>query len=195
MTERNEQIIMMKIQAGIPKKFWNARLKDCYYTSIKIPDICKSYFLTGIVGSGKTWVASAIANALIEEVPAPENEWDTPRTPVLFRNVPDFFYNLRKGYNRRGETEAEIIGSMMKAPYLILDDCGAEKSSDWTLDRLYLVINSRYENDLPMVITSNLSLDEIGEKIHDRIASRLLEMCNVKKFPNKDWRKGIKKGG
>jgi len=39
-----------------------------------------------------------------------------------------------------------------------------------------------------MVITSNLSLDEMRERIHDRIASRLLEMCIVKKFPNKDWR-------
>ena len=187
--ERKEQIIRMKILSGIPKKFWNAKLKDCFYKTIQIPDIRKSYFLTGIVGSGKTWVASAIANALIEEMPVLKNEWDEAISPVLWKNVPDFFYDLRKGYGKKGETEAGIIDVMMRAAYLILDDLGAEKRSDWTLDRLYLVVNSRYENNQPIIITSNLSLDEIGEKIHDRIASRMTEMCVKKKFPNKDWRK------
>ena len=75
---------------------------------------------------------------------------------------------------------------------LTLDDLGAEKISDFTVDRLYLIIDSRYSNMKKIIITSNLTLNDIKNKIHDRLASRIGEMCKIIIMPNKDLRIELK---
>ena len=73
---------------------------------------------------------------------------------------------------------------------LILDDMGAEKTSEWSIQTLYSIIDRRYRDEKQTLITSNLTLDEIAEKVGDRIASRIAGMCKVVEIKGKDRRIG-----
>lgn len=71
---------------------------------------------------------------------------------------------------------------------LFLDDIGAEKNSEFVEETLYQIINYRYENCLPTIFTSNLSLKELSEKNGDRLASRIAGMCTVIELNGEDKR-------
>lgn len=125
--------------------------------------------LTGPVGSGKTYLAAAIANKLM----AFERQ-------VLFLVVPDLLDDLRATYDKRSDAkESDLLDSARTVPILILDDLGAHNYTDWTRNRLYSIINFRMNEQLPTVITTNLSLDEMEEYLGDRTTSRLLLMSRV----------------
>lgn len=125
--------------------------------------------LTGPVGSGKTFLAAAIANALTE------NGYQ-----VLFLVVPDLLDELRSTYDKRAEkTELDLLDSAREIPFLVLDDLGAHNYTEWTRNRLYSIINFRMNEQLPTVITTNLSLSELEEYLSERTTSRLLQMSRV----------------
>ena len=65
---------------------------------------------------------------------------------------------------------------------LILDDLGAEKPSDWVKEQLYVIINRRYENMLPTIITTNCTMNELKDRIGERTASRIIEMTTPYKI-------------
>ena len=71
---------------------------------------------------------------------------------------------------------------------LFLDDIGAEKPSDWVMETFYLIINKRYNEKLPIVFTSNLSIEQLAQTISDRIASRVVETCDIYELVGKDRR-------
>ena len=74
--------------------------------------------------------------------------------------------------------------------HLVLDDLGAEKSSDWATQILYLIINERYENMRPIIITSNLTIKALGTKMgDDRLSSRINGMCEIILMDGPDRRK------
>ena len=169
--------------AGIKKRFLSATLKE-----IKLParivritteffESDGGLFLTGDVGSGKTYLACAIARDLIIE-----------GHRVLFITAPNLFQDIRATFGKDKAGEQRIINKYSKVEYLIIDDLGSEKQTDFSLDRLYLIINNRYSEMLSSIITSNLSLDEIKEKIHDRISSRIAGSCRVIIMPKIDLR-------
>ena len=96
---------------------------------------------------------------------------------------------LRNTFKDKSEqSETEIINNLSEANILILDDLGAEKSSEFALQSLYVIIDQRYSEIRPTIITSNLSLGEIAEKVGDRIASRIAGMCKVIELKGKDRR-------
>jgi len=124
---------------------------------------------TGPVGSGKTYLAAAIANDLM-----------SAERQVLFLVVPDLLDDLRASYDKRSDTkEADLLDTARTVPILILDDLGAHNYTEWTRNRLYSIINFRMNEQLPTVITSNLALDEMEEYLGDRTTSRLLSMSRV----------------
>ena len=90
--------------------------------------------------------------------------------------------------DNRDETESDVLDKYSSCELLILDDLGSEKTSDFTIQSLYLIIDRRYRNLKPTIITTNLTLPEIGEKIDARIASRLSEM-KVIEINMPDYRK------
>ena len=81
-----------------------------------------------------------------------------------------------------------MLKDYFNTPLLILDDLGAEKTTDWALQSLYIIINKRLSEELQTIITSNLSLDELRDKIGDRIASRIAGMCKIVKLTGRDRR-------
>lgn len=124
---------------------------------------------SGSVGSGKTFLAAAIANVLIEQ-----------QTKLLFLVVPDLLDELRATFDSKSETsEFDLLDIARTIPVLILDDLGAHNYTDWTRNRLYSILNYRTNEQLPTIITTNLSFDEIETFLGERTCSRLLQMCRI----------------
>jgi DNA replication protein DnaC len=86
-------------------------------------------------------------------------------------------------------SEAEIIDSLRRTDLLVLDDLGAERTSEYTVDRIYTIINSRYADDRATVITTNCNLQDLADRVGRATASRLHEMCVDLTFPEGDWRR------
>ncbi|MGI6065724.1 MAG: ATP-binding protein [Bacillota bacterium] len=125
--------------------------------------------LEGNVGSGKTFLAGAVINALIEQ-----------EKQVLFLVVPEFLDDLRATYQKQGEfSEAELMDAARKAEVLVLDDLGAHNFTDWTQNKIFSLINYRTNHGLPCVITTNLSIPEMNEVVGIRTVSRIIEMCKI----------------
>ncbi|HBT19997.1 MAG TPA: AAA family ATPase [Peptococcaceae bacterium] len=129
----------------------------------------KGLFFCGNVGSGKTFLSSAIANYLLSK-----------GQRVLFLVVPDLLDEIKASYNKEPETsEIELLQHARNIPVLILDDLGAHNYTDWTRNKIYSILNSRLNNELPTVINSNLTLEEIEEQLGERITSRIVELCDI----------------
>ena len=123
--------------------------------------------LIGPVGAGKTFLAASIANALMER-----------EQQVLFLVVPDLLDQLRATY-KSDDNELDLLDTAREIPILILDDLGAHNYTDWTRNRLYSIINYRLNEQLPTVITSNLTLEEMEEYLGARTTSRLIQSCRI----------------
>lgn len=126
----------------------------------------ESALLYGPCGSGKTHLAVGTLKAMRARIP----EWSRE---TLFVTVPDLLEGIRASF--RG-VDAEDPGSLTRystCAFLVLDDLGAERATDFTLDRLYLILSRRINAFLPTVVTTNLDPAEIKAKLDPRIASRL----------------------
>lgn len=119
----------------------------------------------GETGCGKTHLAAAIVNY----------RYETGK-PALFVVVPDFLDHLRSAFSPDSKVSYDtLFESVKSAPLLILDDFGEQTSNPWVKEKLYQLINYRYNNRLPTVITTRLSLDEIMESVDESISSRLMD--------------------
>lgn len=113
----------------------------------------------GGYGSGKTHLAAAIANEVVERGQA-----------VLFVVVPDLLDYLRATFSPNSPVGFdERFEEVRSAPLLILDDLGTQSSTAWAQEKLFQILNHRYNARLPTVITSNQSLEEIDVRIRSRM--------------------------
>lgn len=137
----------------------------------------------GRPGCGKTHLSVAVLRTVIERGFAGH-----------YRGFNDLLARLRDSYNDHSpEREAALLEPLAEAQLLVLDDLGAESPTDWMRDRLYLIVNRRYEAGLPMIVTTNCTEAELEARIGPRTASRLYEMCcremPVFQFPEVDYRR------
>ena len=138
----------------------------------------KWLFIHGPTGVGKTHIAIAIANFLIQK-----------NSPIAFWSVPDLLDSLRHTYSNPNETTFySLFDAVRSCELLILDDFGAQQMTDWALEKLYQIISHRHDRLLPTVITSQYSLWEDVEDNWNRargkhqwesILSRLNDMSVV----------------
>jgi DNA replication protein DnaC len=106
---------------------------------------------------------------------------------AFFVVVPDLLKEIRQGFGQGGYS-SELIKKVEIAPILILDDLGAEKSSEWVREQLYVIINQRYINMLPTLVTTNCTTEELMERLGERTVSRLIEMTDSYKITADDYR-------
>ena len=121
--------------------------------------------LSGTNGCGKTHIAAAVANERIRN-----------SDEVFFCVVPDLLDRLRSSYDNAGnrETYDEIFESVRTTPFLILDDLGAQTTSPWALEKLYQIANYRTSSNLPTILTTDLSPDELHDG-YPRIFARAVD--------------------
>ena len=116
--------------------------------------------LLGRSGAGKTHLAAAIANRCIER-----------GQPVLFIVVPDLLDHLRAAYRPDAEEPYDRLFEQVRgAPLLVLDDLGAQAATPWAAEKLYQIVNHRFNAQLPTVFTSSMTLDELDERLRTRLS-------------------------
>jgi len=112
----------------------------------------------GVNGCGKTHLAAAIVNYRYQH-----------RQPALFVVVPDFLDHLRSTFSPESKTSYDQLFETVKnTPLLVLDDFGRQTTAPWPKEKLFQVINHRYNARLPTVVTTNLSTDEMDSPISSR---------------------------
>ena len=114
--------------------------------------------LEGRYGSGKTHLAAAVANFVVDL-----------GVPTLFLTVPDLLDALRFSYEDPESTFEKRFEEIRQIPLLILDDFGTQNATPWAQEKLFQIVNYRYINRLPLVITTNLALEEIEGRIRSRL--------------------------
>ena len=124
----------------------------------------KGLLLYGNVGRGKTYAACEVANALIDK-----------GYSVLVTNFSRVLNTLQSTFEKQ-----EYIDSLNKFALLVIDDLGIERSTEFAKEQVYNIIDSRYRAGLPMIITTNLSIDKIKNPTdieNGRIYDRIIERC------------------
>ena len=124
------------------------------------------YLLWGSVGTGKSYLAGCIANALLEQ-----------DVPVLMTNFPTILNRMTGLF---GSERADFLASLNAYDLLILDDLGAERGTEYALEQVFAVIDARYRSRKPLIVTTNLTLDALkhpDDLAHARIYDRILEIC------------------
>lgn len=120
-----------------------------------------------------------------------ENLDKYPPVRSRFVFVPDLFIEIRGSFNRPDKpSEEDILQKYRNVFCLVLDDIGAEKTSDWVLEIFESLIDYRNREEKQTIFTSNLGLEKLADKLGDRIASRITEMCkkNIIEIKGKDRR-------
>ena len=135
------------------------------------------YLLWGGVGTGKSFFAGCIANALIEQ-----------EVSVRMTNFALLLNDLTASFEGRNE----YIARLCRAALLIIDDFGMERGTEYGLEQVYNVIDSRYRSGRPLIVTTNLPLNDLQnpqDTAHARIYDRLLAMCAPIRFTGENYRK------
>lgn len=140
-------------------------------------------------GNGKTSWACKILSYYFRKVAFKsglENEG-------LYIYLPTFLEDLRMSYDGEPDPDfLELLDMLKKCKLLIIDDIGAEKSSEWVNERLLSIINTRVMSGLSTVYTSNISLEDLGKRMGDRIRSRIVGSTTEIHITGKDQRGGGK---
>jgi DNA replication protein DnaC len=161
----------------------------------------RGLLLTGSIGVGKTHLAVGILQALVSRRGA----------TGLFVDYRDLLKQVQHSYNPQvASTEMQILSPVFEAEVLILDELGASKPTDWVWDTVAHILNTRYNDRLTTIITTNyanfaplstlpvetgrsMREDTLGDRIGERMRSRLQEMCVVVEMQGEDFRQKVKR--
>ena len=137
-------------------------------------DAGRGLLLWGNTGNGKTYAAACIANAVID------------------RGMPAMVTSFPRILGADWKDRAKLAEELNFYPLLVLDDLGAERGSDYALETVYRVVDERYKSGLPLIVTTNLTLEQLtkpGNMDYQRIYDRVLEMCTPLYFSGKNRRR------
>jgi DNA replication protein DnaC len=161
----------------------------------------KGLLFTGSIGVGKTHLAVGVLRRLVRD----------RGVKGLFCDYRELLKNIQNSYNPQvSTTELELLKPVFAAEVLVLDDLGAQKPNEWVWDTVALILNTRYNDKQTTIITTNypdlpaggggLSDPEraareqtLGDRIGDRMRSRLAEMCVRVEMKGEDFRQTVKR--
>lgn len=180
-----QRIDRMVGKARIPKKYETTRTFDSY-DHAKQPEAFAAVkqwadnpvgwlLLIGQPGLGKTHLACAAVNAI-----------EARRMPVAFVSVPTMLDALRP--DREDGLDVETLA---RVTVLALDDIGKQKDSDWTREMFFRLLDHRYMDDLPTLITSNDDGETLAKKLGVATVDRMIEKATAVKMAGRSYRKGV----
>ena len=137
---------------------------------------CRGLLISGPTGVGKTHLLWGMYRFVSEKT----------SQPFIIVKLVSLLSQLRPA---GGEDGATTIPRLVNVALLGIDDLGAQKSSEWVEERLYELIDSRYDAERPMIITTNRKPEKLDEVVGERLASRLLEACEVLLLTGPDRRR------
>ncbi len=162
----------------------------------------KGLLITGSIGVGKTHLAVGILQALIAERGA----------NGLFYDYRDLLKHVQNSYDRKvDQSEREVLAPVFEAEVLVLDELGAAKPTDWVWDTIAHILNTRYNDRRTTILTTNytnlpplgtgearstkavMREETLGDRITERMRSRLQEMCVVVEMQGEDFRQKVKR--
>ena len=174
-----------------------ARMAACKFVE-EYPIDNTGLLLIGSIGVGKTHLAVGIIKELIL----------SKGIACLFADYRELLKEIQNSYNDSVKaTELEVLRPVFETEVLVLDELGAVKPTEWVWDTVSLVLNTRYNNNRTTIITTNFddrpagavagprgaARDEtLGDRIGERMRSRLHEMCRIVKMEGEDFRQKIK---
>ncbi len=147
----------------VPRETMKRNFEDCKRFVEKFNGTGGGLFMIGATGLGKTHLSLAIANELIKK------GWS-----VVYNSVPELLRKLNS--EQFGNSEGDTMQVITDCDLLILDDLGAEHSTEYSLSVVYQLLNARVSHNRPMIISTNLDMGEIKTRYQDRIWSRLFSM-------------------
>jgi DNA replication protein DnaC len=204
---RNERLLA---QARIPKRYEHcelsnfefegphrllapARMAACKFVE-EYPVDSTGLLLIGPIGVGKTHLAVGIIRELIV----------SKGIACLFYDYRELLKEIQNSYNSSVQaTELEVLRPVFESEVLALDELGAVKPTEWVWDTVSLILNTRYNNDKTTIITTNFDdkpagvlagpraatrEETLGDRIGERMRSRLHEMCRIVKLEGEDFR-------
>jgi DNA replication protein DnaC len=186
-----------------------ARMAACRFVE-EYPVDKTGLLLVGNAGAGKTHLAVGIAKALIRE----------KGIGCIVYDYAELLKQIQDSYNPSVQaTELGLLRPVLEAEVLVLDDLGSVRPTEWRWDTIRLILNTRYNESRTMIITTNFADepaakvsdpdarvsesfataraaakdDTLGDRIGERMRSRLHEMCRVVKMEGPDFRQRIRR--
>lgn len=136
--------------------------------------------ITGGGGNGKSYLSFSIANELLKR-----------GVPVICISINGLLERIRETYNSLGrDGEWQVIGALKNAELLVIDDLGTEQSTEWSASKVFTIIDSRYRNKLPTIITTNLNVEMLSDRYGERTIDRVIEMCTIIEHKGESLRQG-----
>lgn len=194
LREKRERINRLLGNSGIKRRFLQRTFssfhcdtparKECYEAAKEYADHWNEHkekgdglYIEGTNGTGKTHLAVAIALQLIDE-----------GVPVICKTGSDLLTDIKRAFDNPELQEHQILDAYRRVDLLIIDDFGKEQCSDWSMSMLYTILNDRYEEMRPTIITTNYNTEELLKAMTPKglddykiraIISRLWEVSNV----------------
>ena len=191
--------------ASIPETYKDVTLKDIktnFYTKTESKNLIKAagefiswylenldknieegkgiYLWSEVKGSGKTMLITALANELINK----------HQKSVKFATSLDILDEIRATYDPHSEVkESDLLRDLYNTEFLVIDDFGTERATDWVGEKFYQIVNNRYINNKVTFFTSNYDLKTL--KYDDRITNRMRERSYIIHFPEESVREFI----
>lgn len=194
---KREVILSEFNDALIPERFKNETLDtyNPYKGSLRallkgIKEYVKNYspsnpeglYISGGTGSGKSHLATGILKALIEK-----------GYSGVFYNVVDLLDVIRDTFdpNNPANPKSRLVHQLQRQ-IVVLDDFGVQKTSSWVADRLYALINRRYQDRKTLIVTSEIPMPQLMLRVDRTLASRIIDMCKEIVITADDYRLRIR---
>jgi DNA replication protein DnaC len=185
--------------AGADPSLWNAfNQARGFVSGYPATTNGNGLLFTGNIGTGKTHLAVGILQALVLE----------KSVPALFCDYRELLKAIGNSYNAQiATTELEVLKPVFDAEVLLIDELGAAKPTEWVWDTVAHILNTRYNDHRTTILTTNYpSLppgvsaigratreETLGDRIGERMRSRLSEMCVTVEVTGSDYRQGAKR--
>ena len=195
--ERNERFRTAWARSGVPEEYLRVTSDGSQFDTLSSG---RSVYIFGPNGRGKTHLSCQMAKHYLVRSIYREDGWWHQKS-LMFVEVQDVFTSLKSSWDRWDQTEEDVKSRYVGVDLLVLDDFGKGCPTEWAASQLESIINTRYANGRPMIITSQYSPQDLSKRYSgagagtiSAIQSRLLGWCEGIRLDGPDRRLVVSDG-